>query len=81
VTPMATCPCCGGTGRIELSPPVELTPLQRWIYDAVRTSRFGIPGPMLVARIYADRIDGGPLYAIGCMYLAIRDANRRLAVA
>jgi hypothetical protein len=77
----ATCPCCDGVGTIELAAPVPLTPTQFAIWDAVRRSRDGLTAPAIAAKIYADRYDGGPLHAKTCVYLTIKNANRRLRAA
>jgi hypothetical protein len=75
---MMRCPCCNGSGEITPKSPVPLTPTEFAIWDAVRKSMYGIDAAAIVRQIYADRSDGGPEYARGCVYLAIRSANRRL---
>jgi hypothetical protein len=55
--------------------------MQFRIWDAVRQSRHGLTAPQIAAKIYADRYDGGPLHAKTCVYLTIRNANRRLYAA
>jgi hypothetical protein len=75
------CPCCNGAGVIEPAAPVALSPTEFAVWDAVRQSRDGLTAPALAARIYADRPDGGPEFAKGCIYAAIKSANRRLRAA
>jgi hypothetical protein len=81
ITQPLICPCCGGAGTIEPAAPVPLTPMQFRIWEAVRQSRHGLTAPEIAARIYADRYDGGPLHAQGCIYATIRSANHRLQAA
>ena len=73
------CPCCGGTGEIDPKAPVDLSPLQFRIYDIVRRAKDGIPGPLLIDRVYAHYPDGGPLTASRSVYVQIRRMNERLA--
>jgi hypothetical protein len=73
------CPCCKGKGEIEETAPVHLSPLQLKIYKTVRKSAYGIPGTELVNRIYADRDDGGPLWASVSINVQILRMNKRLA--
>lgn len=75
------CPCCLGSGEIEEAAPVPLSPMQFRIFDIVRRSVHGIPGDLLVDRLYADHEDGGPLYARRSMWVQIKLANNRLAKA
>ena len=37
-SPMMRCPCCDGSGEIELASPVPLTPMEFRVWDAVRRS-------------------------------------------
>jgi hypothetical protein len=78
---LATCPCCNGVGMVELAAPVPLSPMEFAIWDCVRKSRDGLTAPAIAAKIYADRYDGGPLHAKTCVYLTIKNANRRLRAA
>lgn len=61
--------------------PVHLSPLEYRIYDIVRKSKYGIPGPRLIDRVYADREDGGPDTAATSVYVTIKKANRKLKPA
>lgn len=74
------CPCCGGRGTID-GPPVQLTPTERAIYDAVRSKPHRLSGMDLCGIVYADREDGGPLTAPCSIRQMILKANRRLAIA
>ena len=51
------------------------------VWDAVRRSRDGLTAPAIAEQVYADRYDGGPLHAKGCIYSMIKSANRRLQAA
>lgn len=75
------CPCCQGSGVIPDQAPVHLSPLQLRIYDIVRKHRYGISGPMLADRVYADREDGGPDSAKVSICVQIVRANKRLVPA
>jgi hypothetical protein len=75
------CPCCNGSGEIEPASPVPLTPMEFAVWDAVRKSKYGVDAAAIARQVYADRYDGGPLFAQNCIYLAIRRANRRLSAA
>lgn len=72
------CPCCDGRGKIEERTPVPLTKLQTKIFNIVRKSQHGIEGPRLAEKVYADRADGGPVFAKDVIYLGIMHANKRL---
>lgn len=74
-----TCPCCHGAGKIEETAPVHLSPLQLKIYNAVRKTRYGISGPELTNKVYADRDDGGPLWAAVSIHVQVQRMNKRLA--
>jgi hypothetical protein len=52
------CPCCGGSGEID-GPPVQLTPLQRRIYDLVRARPHYLGSADLACQVYGDEPDGG----------------------
>ena len=75
------CPCCEGSGEIEEGAPVPLSPMQLCIFDIVRKSKYGVPGPALVDRVYADWADGGPINAYNSVQVQIRRLNDRLAKA
>jgi len=68
------------TGEIEEESPVPLPPMQLKIYNAVRTSRYGLTAMQLVSRVYADRIDGGPEWAQTSVNVQIMNLNKRLSV-
>ena len=76
-----TCPCCFGTGQIEQRAPVPLSPMQFQIFDIVRRSKYGIAGPVLTDRLYADRADGGPVSGRKSMQTQVVQLNKRLAKA
>ena len=79
---MITCPCCGGSGMLEVDPPVPLTRQQFLIYDIVRRAKMaGISCEVLCDRVYADDADGGPENAGNVVRLQIWRANHRLAIA
>lgn len=75
------CPCCLGSGEIEETAPVPLSPMQFRIFDIVRRSTHGITNTQLVDRIYAPLADGGPMYAYQSVRVQIVRANERLAKA
>ena len=76
-----TCPCCFGAGQIEQRAPVPLSPQQFQIFDIVRRSKYGIAGPVLTDRLYADRADGGPSSGRKCVQTQVFQLNKRLAKA
>ena len=74
------CPCCGGTGEVDVELPVRLTPTQRRIWDALRHAPHGLTITALAERVYTDA-DGGPEWALNCISVHAHHANKRLAVA
>lgn len=74
------CPCCNGTGEIELNAPALLTPLQYHLWDALRRAPEGLTTRVLVDRLYGDREDGGPNNDRQCIFNLTHQANKRLAV-
>ena len=78
---MIKCPCCNGTGEIEPHTPVYLSRMQSRVWHFVRTAGAGIEGEKLVAKVYADDVDGGPLTARRSISVIINKANQRLAKA
>jgi hypothetical protein len=74
-------PTCDGSGAIEPQAPVPLTPMEFRVWNAVRRSKYGIDADGIVRQVYSDDLNGGPLHARTCIYLAIRRANARLAAA
>jgi len=77
-TPMVTCPCCDGVGIVVAGPPPELTPCQIRIYNALRKAKDGLSIQVLTDKVYADRINGGPLGGNNSVRNAICLMNKRL---
>jgi hypothetical protein len=73
------CPCCEGTGEIEDTIPLFLTPLQIEIYKATRDTKGGIGIDALINKLYGDRHDGGPDFAQDVVHVTIFNMNKRLA--
>jgi hypothetical protein len=76
--PKVECPCCGGVGIVEAGPPPELTPRQIRIYNALRKAKDGLSIQVLTDKVYAERIDGGPIGACNSVRNAICLMNKRL---
>lgn len=76
---MITCPICLGLGKVkEQKTPVQLTRMQTRIYDIVRRTG-GIALPELMERVYASRDGGVPRTAGNSVWVAVNNANKRLA--
>ena len=76
------CPNCRGTGKVRHQPPpVQLTNLQRRVYEIVSTTTDGIALPDLVSQAYATKLKGAPLTAKNSILVTIAKANQRLAAA
>lgn len=74
------CPTCGRNWGPPQFGPYKLTYLESVVFEAVATSgKRGIPSPDLLKKIYADRKDGGPLFARDCMYVTIHRLNAKIA--
>lgn len=73
------CPCCQGAGEIEETAPVHLSPMQLKIYKAVRYAHYGLSSTELANKVYADRDDGGPLWASTSVCVQVKRLNERLA--
>lgn len=55
-----------------------MTPSQARVYSMVRKAPAVINGWRLVELMYADRVDGGPEFALDCVHAIIRTLNKRL---
>lgn len=75
------CPCCEGTGKVEeIAAPAILSKRQSQIYQLVKSAKnVGLGGHDIVARLYANSRDGGPLYPLDTVHVTIRNMNMRLA--
>jgi hypothetical protein len=71
------CPCCKGTGTLDDTVGVRLSPMQQRIYELL--CRASINAPALVDRLYASRPDGGPDNALKSVHVQIYLMNKRLA--
>jgi hypothetical protein len=59
-------------------PPARLTRLQTRIWDVLRRAPNGLAIQDLVGWVYADKPNGPPPSARNCVWLMVRDANKRL---
>jgi len=75
---MKRCPCCNGVGEIEDETPCIMTPLEFRLWDIVRRAKHGISGADVIEKLYADRIDGGPLTAQNVVAQVRLNLNRKL---
>jgi len=74
--------CCPTCGRklSEKFGPHGLTWNENVIFSTVEAAgKRGISSPDLLAKLYQDRANGGPLFARECMYQAIHRLNRKIA--
>ena len=77
-----TCPCCGGSGTLSAVDLVRdgLSPMQRRIYDYLRTKPQGVDGlGRIVDAIYADDPAGGPLTAVNTVAQQVSLMRPKLA--
>lgn len=72
------CPCCNGTGTVELNAPVSLSPMEKQIYLIVRRcTEQGISSDAIRTLLYADREDGGP-NGFKTLHVQVMKINRKL---
>jgi len=73
------CPTCGRNWPEQFGPH-QLTLSENTIFSAVEAAgKRGIPSPDLLVKLYANREDGGPLFAKECMYVIIHRLNIKIA--
>lgn len=73
------CPTCGRNWHKQFGA-YKLSHQQNSIFEIVEAAgKRGISSPDLLEKLYADREDGGPLFAKECMYTTINRINKKIA--
>lgn len=76
---MSVCQCCGHPIISEDPIVSALTPLQRRIFNIVKSAGVaGISASVILERVYADDINGGP-DSSNVISVVVNQMNRRLA--